>query len=368
MVARPDLSTLVELPWEPDVAACLADLERAEAPEPTDMRGLVRRAEGELDGLGFAAKVGPELEFFICEPDGEGGWRRHLDELSMVYTVGPQADPQGVLKSLLDGCAELGIGAIAANHEYMNSQYEINLRECAPLEAADNAFRFKAAVKDHAAQRGLLATFMGKPFNDQGGSGAHLHISLEREGLNCFGDTSDDDGLATELRHFTAGVLAHAPALMAFLNPTINAYRRIVPDSLAPTHANWGLDNRTTFVRIPPERGAGCRVELRVGDGAANQHLVIAATLFAGIDGLRRELDPGAALEGDTYSLPDGEQGAELPASLGEALDALEADEFLREAVGAEIVDTFVTMKRFEVERCHQHTSDWDIAEYMHHL
>src|SRR5690606_4463502 len=127
MTARADLSTLVELPWEPDVAACLADLERDERPEPTDQRRLVRRAEEKLRELGFEAKIGPELEFFLCEPDGEGGWRRHLNELSMVYTVGPQADPQGILKSLLDGCAALGIGAIAANHEYMNSQYEINL-------------------------------------------------------------------------------------------------------------------------------------------------------------------------------------------------------------------------------------------------
>ena len=100
---------------------------------------------------------------------------------------------------------------------------------------------------------------------------------------------------------------------MAFLNPTINAYRRILPDSLAPTHVNWGLNNRTTFVRIPPERGSACRLEIRVGDGAANPHLVTAAILFAGLDGLRNEPDPGAPLEGDTYTLPEEEQGAPLP-------------------------------------------------------
>ncbi len=367
MVAHPDLSTLVELPWEPDVAACLADLSREEEPEPTDVRALVRRAEAALTELDLASLVGPELEFFLCEPDGDGGWRRHVDNLSMVYTVGPQADPRGVLKALLDATSALGLGAIAGNHEYMNSQYEINLRECAPLEAADNAFRLKAAVKDYAAQQGLLATFMGKPFNDQGGSGTHLHISLQREGENCFA-TDSGDGLSSELRQFTAGLIAHAPALMAFLNPTINAYRRILPDSLAPTHGNWGLDNRTTFVRIPPERGAGCRVELRIGDGAANPHLVIAAALFAGLDGIKRELDPGAPLEGDTYTLPEEDQGTALPMSLGEALDALEADETIREAVGEELIETFLTMKRFELERHRQHVSDWDVAEYMHHL
>jgi glutamine synthetase len=269
---------------------------------------------------------------------------------------------------MLEACAALRIGAIAANHEYMNSQYEINLREAAPLVAADNAFRFKAAVKDYAAQRGLLATFMGKPFNDQGGSGTHLHISLERDGSNCMGDESHDTGLSAELRGFTGGVLAHAPALMAFLNPTINAYRRILPDSLAPTHANWGLNNRTTFVRIPPERGPACRLEIRVGDGAAAPHLVTAAVLFAGLDGMRNQTDPGPLLEGDTYTLPEDEQGAPLPDGLGAALDSLEADSLLREAIGPDTVDTFLAMKRFEVERYNQHVSDWDLAEYLHHL
>lgn len=368
MLATPDLSTLVELPWEPDVACCLSDLSRDGEPEPTDMRNLVRRAEGALDELGFSAKIGPELEFFLCEPDGDGGWRRYVDNLSMVYTVGPQVDPQGVLKGLLGGCAALGIGAIAANHEYMNSQYEINLSECAPLEAADNAFRFKAAVKDYAAQRGLLATFMGKPFNDQGGSGLHLHISLDRDGSNCFDDPDATDGVGPLLSQFTAGVLAHAQALMAFLNPTVNAYRRILPDSLAPTHCNWGWDNRTTLIRIPPERGGGSRVEIRVGDGAANPHLVTAAVLFAGLDGIRNELEPPAPIDGDAYAIDPEIQGEPLPLSLGTALDALEADATLREAVGAEIVDTFLAIKRFELDRYRQHTSDWDLAEYLHHL
>jgi glutamine synthetase len=368
MAAFPDLSTLVELPWEPDVATCLADLHRAGAPEPTDQRALVRRAEAQLADLGLTGKIGPELEFFLLAPDGDGGWNRHVDNLSMVYTVGPQADPQGVLRGLLEACAALGLGAIAANHEYMNSQYEINLRETTPLAAADNAFRLKAAVKDYAAQRGLLATFMGKPFNDQGGSGTHLHVSLERDGTNCMADEGHEIGLSGELRHFVGGVLAHAPALMAFLNPTINAYRRILPDSLAPTHANWGLDNRTTFVRIPPERGSATRLEIRIGDGAANPHLVTAATIFAGLDGIRNETDPGSPLEGDTYTLPEDEQGAPLPAGLSAALDALETDEVISEAVGAETVETFLTMKRFEVERYEQHVSDWDLAEYMHHL
>ncbi|CAN5461720.1 type I glutamate--ammonia ligase [soil metagenome] len=368
MVATPDLSTLKQLPYETDVATSIADLTRHGKPEPTDVRGLVRRAEADLEALGFTAKVGPELEFFLCQQDESGAWSRCIDNLSMVYTVGPQADPGGVLKGMLDACAQLEIGAIAANHEFMNYQYEINLSECAPLRAADNAFRFKSTVKDFAAIRGVHATFMGKPFNDQGGSGMHLHLSLERDGSNCFDDPEADDGLASELRHFTAGVLEHSRALMALLNPTVNAYRRILPDSLAPTHCNWGLDNRTTLIRIPPERGGGSRIEIRVGDGAANCHLVIAAVIFAGLDGLRRELEPPAPLTGDAYTMDPSQQGEPLPQRFGDALDALEADEVLCGALGSELVETFLAIKRFELERFMAYTTDWELTEYMHHL
>ncbi len=259
LVAKPDLATMVTLPWEPGVACCLADLEPAEGGSALcDPRGALRRAVEVVRELGFEPIVGPELEFFLVvrDPAAPGGVRRHVDNLSMVYTVGPQADPGGIVRKMTEDLAAVGLDVFAVNHEYMNSQYEINLRHGEALDAADRAFRLKSAVKDIAAQHGLLATFMGKPFNDQGGSGTHLHISLGRDGRNAFDTPERENGVADELTAFTAGVLAHAPALMAFLNPTVNAYRRIQPDSLAPTHVNWGFDNRSTFVRIPPERGS----------------------------------------------------------------------------------------------------------------
>jgi glutamine synthetase len=250
----------------------------------------------------------------------------------------------------------------------MNSQYEINLRHADALTAADRAFLLKTSVKDIAAQHGLLATFMGKPFNDQGGSGTHLHLSLARDGRNAFDGPGEADGVSAELRQFAAGVLAHSSALMAFLNPTINAYRRIQPDSLAPTHANWGWDNRSTFIRVPPERGGATRLEVRVGDGAANPYLAIAAVLAAGHDGLARELEPPEPVAGDAYRADPEHAGARLPGALEEALDALEADDVLRDALGPEIVDTFLAVKRFEVERHRAWVSDWEVDEYLHHL
>ncbi len=347
---RPDLETMLSLPWEPGVASCLSDVE----PPFADPRGAVKQAVRRLGPLGFEPIVGPELEFFLLEPDPEAprGYRRHVDQLSMIYTVGPQADPGGLVRGMTETLGELGLETSAVHHEFMNSQYEINLRRAGALTAADRAFRLKSAVKDMAAQRGLVATFMGKPFNDQGGSGTHLHLSLNRDGRNVFDAPGEDHGVAGELHAFVAGVLAHAPALMALLNPTINAYRRLRPNSLAPTRANWGWDDRNAFIRVPPERGDGARVEIRVADGAANPYLAIAAVLAAGEDGLR----------GATTPPP------ELPKSLDTALDALEADPVIAGALGPQIVDTFLAVKRFEVERHRAWVSDWDLDEYLRHL
>jgi glutamine synthetase len=371
LIVHPDLSTMVTLPWEAGVACCLSNLEPAQPDTPVcDPRGALARAVATVSELGFEPIVGPELEFFLVvrDPTAPNGVRRHVDNLSMVYTVGPLADPEGLVRRMTEQLAQIGLDVFAVNHEFMNSQYEINLRHSGALDAADRAFRLKAAVKDIAAQNGLHATFMGKPFNDQGGSGTHLHVSLNRDGANAFADPVGDQGVSAEMGHFTAGLIEHAAALMAFMNPTVNAYRRIQPDSLAPTHANWGWDNRASFVRIPPERGIATRVELRVGDGSANPYLGIAAVLLAGADGVRRKLTPPPAVSGDAYRAPDDVIGVPLPTSLDQALAALAQDKLLTEGLGEVIVETFLTMKGFELERHRAWVSDWEITEYLHHL
>jgi len=372
MRAVPDVQTLLPLPWEPGVSACIADLVRVgdDRPEPTDPRGAVRQAVAEFEELGYAPVVGPELEFYLCREDplDPAKVTRYVDRLSMVYTVGPQADPDGTVRTLTEMLSQLGMETFAVNHEFGNSQYEINLRETTALKAADRAFMLKSAVKDVAVQKGLVATFMGKPFNDQGGSGFHVHISLGREGRNAFADPEDPDGISEPMRHFLAGVIVHAPALMALLNPTVNAYRRIVPDSLAPTHANWGWDNRTAMVRIPPERGKATRLEVRVGDASANPYLTIAAILFAGLHGIRESLPVPAPVKGDVGAVPEDQRGAPLARSLEASLDALEHDEVFRDIIEPELIDTFLALKRFEVQRHQAWVSDWEVEEYLHHL
>jgi glutamine synthetase len=381
LAIRPDLATLRVVPWQPEVAWCLGEAWTldGEAHWPVCPRNLLRRAVDAYAERGLEPIVAPELEFFLLErdPSSSGGLRRYVDELSRVYTVGAVSDPREVVLRMLLWCDELGLEAFAANHEYMNSQYEINVKHSGALDAADRAFMLKAAVKEIAVREGLLATFMGRPFSDQGGSGFHLHRSLNgEEGDNAFADDTRPDGLSPLAASFVAGVLEHARGLQALLGPTINAYKRILPDSLAPTHANWGHDNRTAFCRIPKERGSRARVEVRTGDGSANAHLITAAILFAGLHGIERGLEPPEPVVGDAYRMDEAHAGTTLPHDLGAALDALEADTWLVEQLGPQLVSTFVAMKRFEVERFQEVVGEldrdvitvWEVEEYAAHL
>ena len=368
----PLLDTLARVPWDPDVAWCLADQTADGEPYGADPRGALKRAIAGFTELGLEPVMGPELEFYLLQPSATRARAAGRATSRTRRTSTPSARTP-IRAACSTACcsrrADAGLGAIGAAHEYGMSQWEINLTHSGALDAADRAFRFKAAIKDLATREGLLATFMGKPFNGDAGSGFHLHLSLcGEDGANAFADAAGDEGCAQLLRHFIAGVIAHAPALMAFLNPTVNAYRRIDPHELVPTRACWGYDNRFGLVRVPPERGGATRVEMRLADGSANPYLATAALLFAGLDGIRRELTPPPAVAGLVYELPEEEQGDPIPLSLDAALDALEADATLRDAMGAQLVDTFLTIKRFELERYHRHVSDWDLAEYAHHL
>ena len=219
------------------------------------------------------------------------------------------------------------------------------------------------------SQRGKLGTFIGKPWNDEGGSGFHLHFSV----TSAQGDLVMDDGageLTKLAKHMIAGVLEHAPAMVALCNPTINAYKRLGPDTMAPYRANWGYDNRTTFIRIPPEVGPGSRIEVRIGDGAANPYLVIAVALAAALDGIVRELECPPHSTGWTYQ---DESRPVLPMTFTDSLNALRADSFLVNLLGEPFVSAYETMKRDEIKRYEEAVEDpttrevtqWELDEYL---
>jgi len=365
--ARPDLSTLADMPWEPGVAWCLADTTvHGGLPAEESPRYVAQQVSAKLGELGLRAVIGPELEFFVCESDGAGGWKRYSDYPGNVYVVGRKGDPKALLIKMLRYLRDTGLQVTAANHEFSAGQFEINLNHSELIDAADRAFRMKSAVQEIARHEDLMATFMAKPFNDEGGSGFHLHLSLvDENGTNVFGDADGADGLSDIGRHAIAGVLAHAPALAGILNPTINSYKRFGPDTLAPWLIDWGLDNRSAMVRIPPERGGSARMEVRLGDATANPYLAMAAVAAAVYLGVRDKLEPPAALEGYGYVVDSAPM---LPQSLGEALDELEANTALAEVIGEYFVRSFITYKRNEIERFSRHITDWEFREYAYHL
>ncbi|MBG0851892.1 glutamine synthetase [Streptomyces spinoverrucosus] len=367
---RPDLDTLTPLPWEPGVASCLGDVTDPSTglPAPESPRDLLRAVLDRCAEQGLRPVVGPELEYFLCDaaPGTPLGWRRYDEATGVVYTAGLRADGDNHLLRTLRQLRDLDIGVSSGNHEFDGAQFEINLTHADALEAADRAFRFKAAVKELARREGRLATFMAKPFNDAAGSGFHLHLScLTGEDGNAFDDPSAPYGLSATARHAVAGVLAHAPALAALANPTVNSYKRFGPDTLAPWLIDWGLDNRSAMVRIPPERGPGARLELRLGDAGANPYLLVAGTVAAALLGILAGEEPPAPLEGYGY---DTARSAVLPTTLPAALDALEADTALTDVLGKGFTASYLTYKRDEVARFQRHVTDWEFTEYAYHL
>lgn len=356
------------LPWEPGVAYVVAGANNPDmTPNEFAPRTLLERIMREYAALGLTPVVGPELEFYIADRNDDGTFRRALTQPGRVYTSGATVDPKGTFLHLLRMLDQLKIGVFAGNHEFSPSQYEINIWHGEALDACDRIFMLKAGVKDLIARLGQAATFSGKPWGDEGGSGFHLHVSLvDADGENLMHDGRELSILAQRM---IAGIVAHAPALTALCNPTINAFKRLGPDTLAPYRANWGYDNRSAMLRVPPERGGGTRLEMRLADGAANPYLMTAAILAAGLDGIRRELDAPPPAVGYSY---DDESQTVLPMSLAEALDALRADTALIEILGGPLVDVFEVMKRDEIERYTASVDDpatrditaWEVKEY----
>lgn len=364
MKVYPDLSTLRVLPWEGETGVCMADVHFDGELLSCDPRGILKRAIAELAERGYTAACGHELEFFLLRP-APGGYEQYAAQPGMVYTHTPSVDSEGVIREMEDAVIALGLPYVCSNQEYFGSQWEINLKYAPALEAADDAHLLKLAIKEIAAKHGLVATFMGKPLDGEGTSGYHLHLSLWDNGENAFDEPDAPDGLSDVCRWFVAGQLEHGRGMTAVMAPTINAYKRFVAFAMAPYTVTWGPDNRTVYVRIPAERGKATRVENRVGDGTANAYLAAAAAIFSGIDGMDRKLDPGEGARGDAYALEDVPI---VPLSLGEALDALEADEYLNDTLGPQFVRAFVALKRDEQKRFTSSVTEWEINEYLNAL
>jgi glutamine synthetase len=360
--AVPALDTARILPWEPETAWLLADLHDAEGnPSGLCSRNVLRRAAAALQAVGYDATVALELEFYLLHAE-DGQWLPYSPETGMAYTAGPRADPDGLLRRTHAALLDVGLDATTAHREFSPGQFEINLSHGPAESAVEQAFLLKEVVKVIAQRDGLRASFMPKPFPDHEGSGAHVHISLGRDGVNAMaGD--DDAGLSRVGLAFMAGVLEHAPALQAIAAPTINSYKRFTPDGIAPKSATWARDHRFAYVRVPAEGGQSARIEFRGADAAASPYLMTAALLLAGRDGIERDLTaPGPIAQSDP-----GTTGAALPSSLPDALDALQRDPVLCDGLGRELVTAFVGIKAREARRFAAAVTDWERSEYGYH-
>jgi glutamine synthetase len=281
-----------------------------------------------------------------------------------VYGTGPSVDPRGIIDAVWEACEHAQIPLESVNSEYDTPQFEFTLRYTDALRAADDGFLFKVLAREIAFQHGVLMTFMGKPLSDRGGSGLHFNVSLRDEaGENAINDAAHADGLSDLARHAIAGMLAHHQGLAGLCAPTVNAYKRLRPASLSGYWANWGYDHRGATVRVPPERGEGARLEHRLSDGAAVVHTSLAAILQAAKLGLVNGLTLGPVETGNGLDTIDATVG--VPATLGDALDALESDAELVEAVGPMLVSQHLSVKRAEWERYLSATTDWEVREYL---
>jgi glutamine synthetase len=350
--------------WEEDTGVVVGDLFFHGEPLAISPRHVLRKAIQDWEALGYKAKVGLELEAFVMQPDGKGGWTEWDTPGAYVYGTGPAVDPTGLLDDIMRTAEACGLPIESINSEYDTPQFELTLVYDDALKAVDDIFLFKVMARELAFRRGLLLTYLGKPFADRGGSGFHVNMSLEdKKGKNAFADPKAKDGLSKLAQQCVAGMIEHFEASAGFCAPTVNAYKRLKPAQLAGFWANWGYDHRGVSVRVPHERGSATRLEHRMSDGAVNPYLATATVLQAARLGVVNNLTPPPAEEQDC--LEHQSTTRHVPPNLNLALDALEADTELVKAVGEEMAAQFIAIKRAEWEKFTAAVTDWELKYYL---
>ncbi len=383
MMARIDLASYAPLPWKPGLARFAADLYVDGKPYPFCSRVNLKRVLSELRHAGYVFNVGVEPEHFLVTRTADGRiepWDpARVDSLAKpCYDFKGLAAACDYLRDMNDALRKLGWGVYQSDHEDANAQYEINYKYSDALTTADRFIFFKMLAGETARKYGAIATFMAKPFSDRTGSGAHMHYHLAdaETGRNLFTAEQDRRGLGlSDLGyHFLGGVLTHARALCAITSPTVNCYKRLQSGqglysarsgyTWTPAYITYGDNNRTQMIRTPD---AG-HVEDRTVSAAFNPYLAFAAYLYAGLDGIKRRLDPGEPNLGNMYEMSLEEMARRkirvLPQSLSEALDELERDEVIQGALGP-IALEFLKLKRMEWNDYHRQVSAWEVERYL---
>ncbi|MBU7014167.1 MAG: glutamine synthetase [Theionarchaea archaeon] len=331
VICKPD----VETPYFMDDEVVLfCDLYESESsPFSRDLRGILKRVTS-----GYRVLAKPELEFFLLEgtvPLDQAGYMDTGRGLALVEDV----------------CRTSHINVERLHHENGPGQYEIEPVMAPAVPGCDAIIILKDMLRQRALCNGWTATFMPKPLANKAGSGMHFHLLLEKNGKNLFQDFGDT------ARHFVGGLLSHAREITAVCNPTINSYKRLVPDFEAPVNIFWGRSNRSALVRIP--KGGRTRIEYRAPDPSCNPYLALALIVSAGLDGVKHRVEPPE--EGSGTGTPCGT----LPFSLEEALHELEASELVRDTLGEGLAEEFVALKKKEIREYRAHISQWEFNHYL---
>ena len=377
MRLEPDSETFAMLPWRNngDVtsARLICDVIDTSSGEPFvgDPRRVLKDAIKKADDMGYTVNAGPEPEFFLFEEDEEGRATVTTHDKGGYFDMAPKDLAQDVRGDIIYGLEEMGFEVEASHHEVAEGQHEIDFKYDDALSTADNIGTFRVAVRALAAAHDLHATFMPKPIPRINGSGMHTHLSLFTEdGENAFHDADDEFNLSETAKQFLAGVLDHAPALAAVTNPTVNSYKRLVPGYEAPVYVAWSDVNRSALIRKPAARTpAASRIEARFPDPSCNPYLALAALIQAGLDGIERDIECPEPVRENIYDFDEEkreEYGIEtLPSNLGEAVEELEKDEVVMDALGPHVSEKFVEAKTQEFEEYLVDVSEWELDRYL---
>jgi len=376
----PDPDTFSILPWRSrdnidggNSARLICDVHNTSTGEPFagDPRGVLQDALDRAAEMGYTVNAAPEPEFFLFEEDEQGRATTETNDAGGYFDLAPKDLASDVRRDIIYGLEDMGFDIEASHHEVAEGQHEINFEYDDALATADNVATFRSVVRAIAAEHDLHATFMPKPIPRINGSGMHTHLSLFTEdGENAFHDEDDEFNLSQTAKQFTAGILEHAPALAAVTNPTVNSYKRLVPGYEAPVYIAWSDRNRSALIRKPAARiPAASRIEARFPDPSCNPYLAFAALIHAGLDGIENDLECPDPVRENIYEFDEAkreEYGIKtLPTNLGEAIDELEDDEVVKDALGPHVSEKFVEAKAEEFREYLVDVSEWEIDRYL---
>ncbi len=372
MYLRPDPATFAVTPWEKDrrIGRLICNVYTPTGdPFPGDPRAVLQRALAIAQEQGYRYEIMPELEFYLFrlpldihhpETDDQAGYFDISD-----------TEARNVRRAIADALESMGILVESGHHEVGNGQHELDLAPLDALAMADAVMTARLAVKSIANAHGLFATFMPKPLARMAGSGMHVHQQLVdlHNGLNVFSDPTADYHLSRIGRAFMAGQLAHARGICALLAPLVNSYKRLVTGHEAPIYVTWAQLNRSALVRVPrvhPDQSERTRIELRALDPSCNPYLAFAVMIRAGLDGIARGLELPTPAEEELHLFNTRRRMlTALPASLSEALEAMEQSDLVSEALGLHVFERFLEAKRIEWSEYVLEVSPWERERYL---